>query len=100
MPPVVEGRRSDHREAAPRADEGAEGAAEAEHVDGGGAPFRVRKSGPENQVAAGDACDHAAQLDRDMRGCPERIAADRAVPGNIPMDADHGRSNAQYGEPD
>ena len=44
----------------------------------------------EDQVAAGQSSQHAAKIDGHVRGRPERVAADRAVPGDVPVCPNHG----------
>ena len=94
VPPVVEGRGDEHRDASPGRDEGAERGAEAEHVDGlvaqaGG----VAEGGVEDKVAADDGGDDSAGVDGDVRPGEKGVAADRAMPGDIPRAADRGRGD-------
>src|SRR5205809_179932 len=85
VPPVVERRRRDHRERAPDAHPGAERAAEAPERHARVALFR--RGGercPQHQPAARQAREHAPQVDRHVGRGPERVAADRAMPGDVP----------------
>ena len=49
----------------------------------------------QRDVAGADAGDQTARLDQQMRRRPERVAADRHVPGDVPVHADH---HARRGE--
>ena len=100
MPPAVERHGGDHGEAAPGADESSERRAESEDVDGNSAQGRFGERGGEDQVAAGDAGDDAAELDCEMRGSPESIAADGAMPRDIPLPTNERGGDAERGQPD
>ena len=60
----------------------------------------VAEGGGKDQVAAGQAGQDAAHVDGDVGRSPERIAPDGAVPGDVPLAADHGGGNAEDGTPD
>ena len=89
VPPVVEGRRYDHRQRAPDADPGPERSAEAPERDAGGPLARVAgERRAQHEPSAREAGDDAAQVDGQVGGRPERVAADGAVPGDVPQAAD------------
>src|SRR3989449_4793511 len=91
VPPVVERGRGDHRKGAPDAHPGPQRAPEAPEPDGRRPVFRrAPEARPEHEPAARQSREHAAQVDGRVRGGPERVATDRAVPGNVPDDADLG----------
>src|SRR3989442_1790825 len=86
VPPVVERCRSQHGHSAPGGDERAERTAEAPDPDrrrpGRGVAGERRRK---DEIAAGQSGENAGQVDRDVGGSPERIAADRAMPGDVPV---------------
>ena len=89
VPPVVEGRRGEHREAAPRRHETSERSAKAPHRDAGVLGFlRRAEGGRQNRVAAGDSGQHAREVDHHVRGRPEGVAADRDMPRDVPVTAE------------
>ena len=90
VPPVVEGGGGEHGDAAPGGEEGAERAGEAEHAARRWRAGRgiLAQGGVEDQVATGDAGENAAEIDGHVGGRPEGVAADGAVPGDVPVGAD------------
>ena len=100
VPPVIERRGGEHGDAAPCCDEGAEGSAKAEDVDRcGGELGSGREGGAQDEIAAGDSGEHAAQVDGHVGGRPESIAADAAVPGDVPVRADGDGGDGEGGGP-
>ena len=101
VPPVVERGGGQHGEAAPGADERAQRPIEPEDAD----RSRTRrpgtsKSAGQDEIGAGDRGQHAAKVDREVRGGQERVAADRHVPGDIPIQAAHDRGHGQRRAPE
>src|SRR5229473_1928167 len=85
MPPIVERRRGEHGDAAPRRNERAQRSAESPQRDRALAQRRfAMERGGEDQVPAGQARQYSAQVDVDMRRCPEGVTADGAMPGYVP----------------
>jgi hypothetical protein len=100
MPPVVEGRGDQHSDAAPRGDERPQGPVKSPHPHGGETNLgQFAEAGGQDQVGRRNARNNAAQVDRHMRRGPEGVAADGAVPGNIPLDADHRGGDADHRGP-
>ena len=96
MPPIVERGRGNHRNGAPGTDECTERSVESPHGNGVGADGRIfAEGGGKNEVAAAAPRENAAELNQEMRGSPEGVAADALVPGNVPDTADRA---ASYGE--
>ena len=86
MPPVVERRRREHREAAPRRHEASERSAKSPDRDARVlGVLRGAEGGGENRVAAGDTGEHAGEIDHHVRGRPEGVAADRDMPRDVPI---------------
>ena len=89
VPPVVEGRGGEHSHAAPASEEDAERTVQAEEADRGGAELRVlARRSADDKPEADDAAEHSAEVEQQVRGRPEGIAADGAVPGDVPLAAD------------
>ena len=98
VPPVVEGRRGQHRDRAPDRHPRAERRAEAPEANRRRALLRrAGKRGVEREPSARQARHHASQVDGQVRRRPERVAADRAVPRDVPDDA---QDHAGRGEED
>src|SRR5690348_16205519 len=101
MPPVVEGRGSNHRDGAPGAEKRAERAAESPHGNGIGAKRGIlAESGGENEIAAAEAGKNATELDQDVGRSPESVAADAFVTGDVPDAADNAASDGEEIAPD
>ena len=98
VPPVVERRRRDHREAAPDAQPRAERAAKAPDANAGGDVALIGHDGAlEHDEARRQSGDHTSALNQQMRRRPERVAPDGHVPRDVPVHADH---HADGGEDD
>src|SRR2546421_8352003 len=54
----------------------------------------------QDHVPARDARQHSRQLDQNVRRCPERVAADRQVPRNVPLPPDQAASDSGEHAPD
>src|ERR1700689_4201802 len=90
VPPVIERRRGDHHHAAPASQKGAERPAESPNFYGSRfGDGIVSPSGGENQIRAGEAHQDSAELDKEVRGSPEGVAADAHVPGDVPVEAEN-----------
>ena len=101
MPPIVEGRRREHRESAPRCHETSERAAKA--PDGDARVFcfsRRAEGGRENRVATGNTGQYAREIDHHVRRSPERVAADRDMPRDVPVAAEQVRGGRGGETPD
>src|SRR5215469_15285049 len=101
VPPVVKGCGSEHAEAAPRGNKGAEGPAKAPNL------YRIlaesavsRKRRVQDQVRAGEACDHGSKLDREVSRSPKCISSDSDVPRNIPIKTERGGRHGNQRRPD
>ncbi len=100
VPPVVEGRRGEHRDAAPGRNKGAERGAEAQHRD----RFTLQllaaaKRRVQDQVSADHRRNHTAGIDQQMRRGEERIASDGTMPRDIPRAAKRGRGDRERAGP-
>ena len=85
VPPVIEGRGSEHHCAAPASQERAGGSAKAPHFDGGSLRGSVRSEGSgENQVGRSPSRQNAAELNANVRRSPKGVAANGHVPGDVP----------------
>src|SRR5689334_14216677 len=86
MPPVVEGRGSEHGAAAPRGNKSSQRRAESQHVYGVRPGFRVAaKGGPHDEPRGAESAQQGAKLDQQVGRRPEAIAANGFMPGNVPV---------------
>jgi hypothetical protein len=100
MPPVVEGRRRQHRNAAPGRNESPQRSAKTEDANRASGHFRGgRESGAQDQVTARNPGENAAQVNSHVRRRPKRVAADGPVPGDIPVSANGHRRDSERGAP-
>jgi hypothetical protein len=60
----------------------------------------LAESGGEDEIAAAEAGNNAAELDQDVGGSPEGVAADAFVPGDVPDAADNAASDGEEIAPD
>src|ERR1700678_1405116 len=92
MPPVIKRSRGEYGEASPAGEKDAQRGAQSKNNDRRRRHLGVpKKSALYHQPGADDGGYHGAELDGQMRWSPERIAADGAVPGDIPRAPDSGR---------
>ncbi len=101
MPPVVEGRRCNHRNPAPSCKEHAQRRTQAEDVHRRITQRRLPVEGALiHQPQPDDRGQHAAQLDHQVGRRPEAVATDGAVPRHIPFAANVSRRHAGNARPD
>src|SRR5712692_2925505 len=101
MPPVVEGRRGEHRNSAPGGNKATQRAAKTPHRNRSRSGFaRGTKGSREDCVPARDSGKDAGQVNGHVRRSPKSVAADRNMPGDIPVTAervgDHRSGKAPY----
>ena len=60
----------------------------------------VSRRFPEDEMAAADSGQNPAELDGDVGGRPERVAADRDVPRDVPVKSDRGGGDRERGHPE
>ncbi len=100
VPPVVERRRDEHRDAAPAGDERAERPAEPEHAHDRPAARRRPERGRDDLRQRRHRRQHRRRVDRHVRRRPEAVAPDRPVPGDVPVHAKRRRERRSEGEPE
>src|SRR5580704_16137931 len=101
MPPVVEGRGGDHHHSAPAGHECAERAAESPNFYGSRFSDGIVSEGRgKNQVGADEAHEDSAELNKQVRGSPESVAANAHVPGDVPVEAEDDGRDADEAAPD
>jgi len=90
VPPVVERRRGEHRKSAPRRHETSERPAKSPYRDARVfGLLRRSESGGQDRVAAGDSSEHAREINHHVRRSPERVAAYRDMPRDVPIATEH-----------
>jgi hypothetical protein len=100
VPPVVERRRHQHGGAAPGRQKCAQRSGQAPDAHARVSQRRLLRPGRrEDQIRPMKCRRDAAGVDRHVRSAPERVAADRAVPGDVPVAADVGGRHGQRGTP-
>src|SRR5581483_4901516 len=89
VPPVVEGRRREHRDSAPRRDKASERPAKPPYGNRAVAKRAgIVEGGAEDRVAARHAGEDSRHVDHHVRGGPEGVASNRDMPGDVPVSAE------------
>src|SRR5262245_32082478 len=97
MPPVVERRRRQHRNATPNGDPCPERAIKTpESHRARLLRRRAKECRPQDKPAGREAAEQTTELNRQVRRSPERVAPNRAMPRNIPEDSDYNRGGAEH----